>query len=191
MHSIVAVTIYVQVLELISLYGADYFFKITMISSKSHYALLAGMTFVFLFLPACQFAQREHLMFIATMPYWCLAVARANKANIHFFAALLAGLLAAVGFALKPFFLIPFVFVELYLIVAWRSFWTIFRVETVTIGLFLITYLLSIILSCDTPIIVVLSASNRKNLPDSRILRRISLTDGTVGYEYTSGSFLL
>jgi hypothetical protein len=67
------------------------------------------------------FGQREHLMALAALPYLFLASRRARgEQGPHHFAV---AVLAAVGFALKPFFLGIPALVELYVLLSrgWRS----------------------------------------------------------------------
>jgi hypothetical protein len=68
------------------------------------------------------FGQREHLMTIGAMPYLFLAARRARgEQGSHHFAV---AVLAAVAFALKPYFLGIPALVELYLVfsLGWRSY---------------------------------------------------------------------
>ncbi|WP_424813875.1 hypothetical protein [Roseococcus sp. YIM B11640] len=62
------------------------------------------------------FAQREHLMLAAALPYLVLAARRAEGVSASRATSLAAALLAAVGFALKPHFLILPALVELYVL---------------------------------------------------------------------------
>jgi hypothetical protein len=67
------------------------------------------------------FGQREHLMTLCALPYLFLAARRARgEPGSHHFAVVV---LAAVGFALKPYFLAVPALVELYVLLArdWRS----------------------------------------------------------------------
>ncbi len=59
-----------------------------------------------LFVPGYDYGQREHLLLIAALPY-CMAAAVASRARpIPPGLSLVIGLLAAIGFCLKPYFLI-------------------------------------------------------------------------------------
>jgi hypothetical protein len=69
-------------------------------------------------LPGYDFTQREHLMTIAALPYLLLAAHRAGRQHsVEAALAVSIALLAAIGFALKPHFLVVPVLVEVY--VAW------------------------------------------------------------------------
>jgi hypothetical protein len=68
------------------------------------------------------FGQREHLMTLGALPYLFLSARRARQeAGSHHFAVVI---LAAVVFALKPYFLVVPALVELYLMfsLGWRSY---------------------------------------------------------------------
>ena len=57
--------------------------------------------------PAFEPGQREHLAILLVMPYLLLLAARLERAHVPSPTALAVGLAAGVGFALKPFFLLP------------------------------------------------------------------------------------
>jgi hypothetical protein len=67
--------------------------------------------------PGIEFTQREHLMAVSTLPYLLLAAARAQGDAVARWLALSVAVLAAVGFAIKPHFLIVPALVELYVLV--------------------------------------------------------------------------
>ncbi len=80
--------------------------------------------FLLLALPQGDFGQREHLMFLAVLPYLVLAAGRAGgPARIGVRTTWLAaiGAVAGVGFALKPHFLPALLLVELYVAAVHRS----------------------------------------------------------------------
>lgn len=105
------------------------------------YLFIVMLTVVFLVLPVYEFGQREHLLVILTMPYLLLATCRLQNGLIKPFFAVLIGLLAALGFAIKPYYLLTPVLVELYVIFCKRHIFSCVRLETVTMGLVLSAYL--------------------------------------------------
>ncbi len=138
--------VYVMILVAVSLFLSDRC-ATTLLEQQPlvRGGLLVMIILVLLFLPANQFAQREHMMMILTMPYWFLAAARFTSVSpIKPFYAVMIGLLAALGFALKPFFLIPLVLVECYGMLNSRRFFSWLRVENVMICMLLPIYLVSI-----------------------------------------------
>jgi hypothetical protein len=78
--------------------------------------LLPLLLFALVVFPSEMFAQREHLMAVGAFPYLLLAAARCEDKNVSGRLALAVAIASALGFALKPHFLIiPFA-VELYLV---------------------------------------------------------------------------
>lgn len=107
---------------------------------------LITLAFVYLILPAYEFGQREHVMTLLTMPYFLLIATRlkGNKISLSF--AIIIGVLAGLGFAIKPYFLAAFVFVELYYVIKCKYLFSFFRPETICIILISPLYALSIFL---------------------------------------------
>lgn len=82
---------------------------------------LALVLFATFALPASSnvFGQREHIMLVLVLPYLFAAAARSMRLPLPRGLALAAGVLAGIGVSLKPFFVVPWLLVEVYL--AWRS----------------------------------------------------------------------
>ena len=77
------------------------------------------------------FGQREYLCVVLVMPYLALSAARAQENHeVDTLGSLLVGLLAGIGFAIKPYFLAVPALIEGALVIrlGWRS---IFRPESV------------------------------------------------------------
>jgi hypothetical protein len=72
-------------------------------------------SYVLLVYSGAMFGQREHIMLILILPYTYSAIGEARGARTSLGWAVLSGFMAGVGFALKPFFMIPAVAIELYL----------------------------------------------------------------------------
>ena len=79
--------------------------------------------------------QREHFLMIFTLPYLFLAVARASQVNVRWPIAVTIGTLAAIGFALKPHFLLIPLAIEIYLRVIRPAKASFLRPETGTVAL--------------------------------------------------------
>ncbi|MFN2474356.1 MAG: hypothetical protein ABR588_10640 [Sphingomicrobium sp.] len=92
-------------------------------SSRARAAFLAYVAAILLIMPARQLEQREHLVLIGAVPYLVLAAARRQQRDVRPMLALLIGVGAGLGFALKPYFLAVPASVELWLIVALRRAW--------------------------------------------------------------------
>ena len=115
--------------------------------------LILLLPFIFLILPLYEFGQRENLLVIFAMPYFLLVVCRLQNSSINLNLQLFSGVMAALGFALKPFFLIAFVLVECYTVFnlykvdeekKGRLLRAIFRAETICIVFFIFFYGLAI-----------------------------------------------
>jgi hypothetical protein len=92
--------------------------------------------------PGFSFGQREHACVLFGMPYLAAAVLRLHGRGPSKAIAVSIGLLAGVGFALKPYFLAVPALVELLLLarLGWRSL--LVRTESLVFGLTVITYVL-------------------------------------------------
>ncbi len=66
-------------------------------------------------LPTTDFGQREHLLLVFCLPYVFLAIRRAQKRSLNTGLAAFIGAFAALGFALKPHFLLLPLSLEAYL----------------------------------------------------------------------------
>jgi hypothetical protein len=108
------------------------------------YALLSTIAFLFLILPLMDFGEREHLMIIFTLPYFFAVSYRMQGKTINPYYSIAIGFFAAWGFAIKPYFLLAPLLVELYYIWYTRNLFAWFRLETMTILVFLVIYTLSI-----------------------------------------------
>ena len=88
------------------------------------YGCIAAFIMAGALTPAFSFGQREHLCVLFAMPYLAIAVLRMHKVKaIPASVAICAGVLAGVGFSIKPFFFAVPLLVEtgLVLKVGWRS----------------------------------------------------------------------
>ena len=80
--------------------------------------MLPMLMFALIVFPSEMFAQREHLMAIAAIPYLMQAAARLDGKRVGGGLSFAIAVIAALGFALKPHFLIVPLAVEGYLLVA-------------------------------------------------------------------------
>ena len=95
--------------------------------------------------PGFSFGQREYVSVLLAMPYLASATMRLQRIegpDRLVYAGV--GLLAGIGFAIKPFFLAVPLLVELWLVtrLGWRS---IFRLESVVLAATVVVYLLALV----------------------------------------------
>ena len=95
--------------------------------------------------PLYDFGQREHLALICAIPYAALISRRSAGLAVPTGLALLVGMAAAYGFALKHYFVAVPVMLEIWLIVRNRSQWRALRPETVALAVVALTYGLTVI----------------------------------------------
>jgi len=108
------------------------------------YGFFFSILFIFLILPGNDFGQREHLLLIFTLPYFLTVVSRLRGNGISGRLAVATGLFAAAGFCIKPYFLIPFILVELYYLFFTRRLLSWLRPEVAAIIVFFIPYIISV-----------------------------------------------
>ncbi len=97
--------------------------------------LLPGLALLLCLLPLHDYGEREHLMLIGALPYAALVARRRDAARlVSPRLALCVGLFAAYGFAMKPYFaLVPLV-LELWLTLGLRRTWRPLRPETIALA---------------------------------------------------------
>ncbi len=101
--------------------------------------------FVIFCLPVYAFGQREHIFLILIFPYLMSVALFLEKKPLNVIDQILISLLAALGFAIKPFFLIPLIFIECYVIFKEKNIFAAFRLSNIVIMLVFLLYLASII----------------------------------------------
>lgn len=105
-----------------------------------HLPTLLGALFL-LVLPDRDFAQREHLTIIAVLPYLGLVAARCSGVGAPGVAAVIAvGVAAGLGVALKPYFLLVPLLVEVTAMLLVRRWTFALRPDTVAMGVTVSVY---------------------------------------------------
>src|SRR3990167_1335495 len=125
--------------------------------AKFGWALLLIIAFSYLILPFHEFGQREHFFVMLTLPYILLAACRLQGTTINFKFVFLIGLLAGIGFSIKPFFFATFFLIEGY--VAWQLYKKskyFIRPEMLIVLLFALLYLFVIYLFFKAYIITII-----------------------------------
>ena len=109
---------------------------------QSGVLIVLGFPVITLFAFLDVFGQREHLTLIAIVPYLILVARRAEELAASRAIAILCGILAAFGIALKPHFLVVPIALEILLLTRIRR--VTVRPEIVIQGILLIGYALSV-----------------------------------------------
>lgn len=140
--------LYIILLAIVSLSFCFFFLKKLLKPQEKvlFYFLFYTLVFGMLFLPYVAFAQREHILIIFMLPYLLSAMAALENKPIHPGIATLIGVMAGLGFALKPFFLVTPCLIELYFIIKRRHLFAWVRIESLVILGVLMLYFASIFL---------------------------------------------
>ena len=104
---------------------------------------LAAVT---LFMPAKDFAEREHLMVLLFLPWPFLRLARSRGAQFGLAEASIVGLMAAMAICIKPQSLLAPLGVELVLLLRFRNFRGLFAAENIAAAVFALLYGAAIII---------------------------------------------
>jgi len=104
------------------------------------YALLVVIAFAWVLMPGYSFGEREHFAIMLTLPYLFLLDLRLTEKVFNFYLVVLLGFMAGIGFAIKPHFLFVLVICELFFIYKRRNLFAWLRLETMVIGLVILSY---------------------------------------------------
>ncbi len=108
---------------------------------KEHAHRIITMVAVALFLvPFAQLGQREHFMLAFTLPYLLAAAGRADGQRLPLKTQVFLGLLAGLGFIIKPYALIVPLLVEGVIARNQRRFWALFNPTSLAIGAVCLLY---------------------------------------------------
>lgn len=111
-------------------------------------AITVSLAFVLLVLPGDIFAQREHISLALVTPYVLLAALSAANRGEHTqsWLAALAGVMAGIGIALKPHFLLVPLLTEAVVFAATRQWKSSLRLETLLIAAVIAGYLALVVI---------------------------------------------
>ncbi|MDB5695575.1 MAG: hypothetical protein JWN21_1118 [Sphingomonas bacterium] len=101
---------------------------------------LAYAAAILLIMPLRDLGQREQWALITTLPYVALIARRRDGRQVPHWLALLIGVQAAVGFALKHYFIGAPILLEIWLLLRLRRDWRPIRSETVALAACAIAY---------------------------------------------------
>ena len=117
------------------------------LSPARRQALLVYAAAILLIMPAQDTAQREFLVLAGAIHYALLIAARREGRAVPFTLALLTGVGAALGFALKHYFLGVPVLLEVWLILSLRGAWRPLRAETLALAATGLAYAAAVLLA--------------------------------------------
>lgn len=141
--------LYILALIMISVVCSRALLRIVFRSSQLLiHVMTIGLMCILLFLPGEAFGQREHFLLIFTIPYLFLAACRLDNKTVKPFFAFLIGLMAGVGFSIKPFFLPTLLLIELLFVYRNKRVWGWIRIESVVASLVILSYGVGVILFC-------------------------------------------
>jgi hypothetical protein len=104
------------------------------VGSARRTLLLAYAALILVAMPWLEFGQREHLALIGAVPYAALIAARRAGRPAGAALAILVGAGAAMGFALKHYFLLVPILLELWLLAGVGRKWRPWRPETIAVA---------------------------------------------------------
>jgi len=107
-------------------------------------AMPVTVFFALSILPMPVFGEREHLMAVLVLPYLFLVSLRSRDEQCSRGIAALVGMIASLGFGLKPYFLIVPALLELYLMIRRRRIAGLGRPEVIMLGIGLALYGVSV-----------------------------------------------
>ena len=108
--------------------------------------MLTVLSLILFILPSWNFGQREHLFIALTLPYFFLIFNRSKKIEISPPLAIVVGIIGAIGFNIKPYFLLVPLALELYLIFAIGLRNIFKRIEPYLVGLITVFYFVLILI---------------------------------------------
>lgn len=130
-----------------------YFFCIVMLGSafyfcrrlfaKTGFADIAfiSVAFIYFLIAAVMFGEREHICIIFITPYLFLRCLSLEKKTTNKILRIVVAVFASIGFLIKPYFLLPFVLFEFYLLYRKKKFSSLFNLEPVVVAVITLLYL--------------------------------------------------
>jgi hypothetical protein len=135
---------YISILALLSALTSYYLLTRLVRDKLTPSLCFAAMLYAFFLIPLSDFGEREHFTMILTTPYlFAAALAFANKPvskQLGFW----IGLAGGIGFAIKPYFLIPLCLIELSFILRYSTIFAWVRIESMTVLGVMLSYMASI-----------------------------------------------
>lgn len=110
------------------------------VPETSRFLLCAFIAAAVLFMPANDFAEREHLMVLLFLPWPFLRLARARGAHVGLLEGSVVGLMAAIAICIKPQSVLAPLGAELVLLLSYRNLRGLFAPENMAATVFAVLY---------------------------------------------------
>lgn len=149
--------------------------------------LMLVIAMIFLLLPINEFGQREPLVIVLSLPYFLLlAVRLSGKHGRHLG---LIGILAGIGFAIKPYFLVAFVITEGYFLIKKRSWLAWLRHEVMGIIAVMLLYAIVLVVVHQDYLRIVLPVISQQYYQSVHSPVRLMWWGGEAVYVYVAFIF--
>jgi hypothetical protein len=137
---------YIFLLGILSLIICDQFLKkIFCPNGRFFYQMLMlTLAFVYFLLPGFWIGQRENIALMFVVPYLLLVAARIEQVETKRWIVVVVGIMAGFGFAIKPHFIAPLIFIEAYLMIKNKNFFYWVRTETLAVLSVFLAYAISV-----------------------------------------------
>jgi hypothetical protein len=107
---------------------------------------LLAIPIIFFILPLNEFGQREQFLIVLSLPYFLLTAARLQNISVTTRLAVTCGVMAGLGFAIKPYFLLAPVMVEGFYLVRTKRPGASVRSENLAIAAVIVSYVMLVCL---------------------------------------------
>lgn len=147
------VALHVYLITLISISTITSFFLLKKILYPSVWLtglMTISLAIILLFLPVEVFGQREHIYLMLIIPYIFLAVARLENVPISTGLSIFIGIMAGLGFSIKPFFLPTLGLIECLFMYRSRRWFGWVRIESLIVCAIIVFYFLSVLIAYPT-----------------------------------------
>jgi hypothetical protein len=135
---------YISILALLSALTSYYLLTRLVRDKLTPILTFAGILYAYFILPIRDFGEREHFTMILTTPYlFAAALAFVNK-PVSKPLGFWIGLAGGIGFAIKPYFLIPLCLIEFSFILRYSNIFAWVRIESLTVLGLMLVYLAAI-----------------------------------------------
>ncbi|MHB1948685.1 MAG: hypothetical protein ACYCQI_11300 [Gammaproteobacteria bacterium] len=160
---IVSLRVYVFLLAILSTLLSYYFLRQIVAQQDILLAkfLTLALVILFLILPLGELGQRDHLLFVLSVPYFLMLTLRLQDRQVNGHLAVAVGVLAGSVFLMKPYFLMALGLIEFYYFLNKKKISALFRPETLTIMAMLLVYMVLLLVRHNDYLTLVLPFAAR------------------------------